>query len=105
MLGRLDDCGVKLNADALSGNGAHTSDSMWANMLESDPVGATWGTGVRRAPPTATWGWNVETRILNNEMAMKSLGWRLLLAYDNGALLGAARPTSTDYQAKVVKAE
>ena len=27
-------------------------------MLESDPVGATWGTGVRRAPQTATWGWN-----------------------------------------------
>ena len=24
----------------------------------SDPVGATWGTGVRRAPQTTTWGWN-----------------------------------------------
>jgi pimeloyl-ACP methyl ester carboxylesterase len=34
------------------------SDSVWSAMLESDPVGATWGPGVRRAPQTATWGWN-----------------------------------------------
>jgi hypothetical protein len=27
-------------------------------MIESDPVGATWGPGVRRAPQTSTWGWN-----------------------------------------------
>jgi len=27
-------------------------------MLDSDPVGATWGPGVRRAPQTLTWGWN-----------------------------------------------
>jgi pimeloyl-ACP methyl ester carboxylesterase len=33
-------------------------DSVWAQMLDSDPVGATWGTGVRRAPATTTWGWN-----------------------------------------------
>jgi pimeloyl-ACP methyl ester carboxylesterase len=25
-------------------------DAVWSAMLESDPVGATWGTGVRRAP-------------------------------------------------------
>ena len=31
---------------------------VWAEMLASDPVGAKWGTGVRRAPSTATWGWN-----------------------------------------------
>jgi pimeloyl-ACP methyl ester carboxylesterase len=31
---------------------------VWAEMLASDPVGATWGSGVRRAPSTATWGWN-----------------------------------------------
>jgi hypothetical protein len=34
------------------------SDSVWKAMLESDPVGATWGTGVRRAPLVTTWGWN-----------------------------------------------
>jgi hypothetical protein len=27
-------------------------------MLESDPVGATWGTGVCRAPNFTVWGWN-----------------------------------------------
>jgi pimeloyl-ACP methyl ester carboxylesterase len=34
------------------------SDAIWSKMLESDPVGATWGPGVRRAPETANWGWN-----------------------------------------------
>jgi hypothetical protein len=33
------------------------SDAIWAAMLESDPVGATWGQGVRRAPNTTVWGW------------------------------------------------
>jgi pimeloyl-ACP methyl ester carboxylesterase len=31
---------------------------IWEDMLESDPVGASWGPGVRRAPQTTTWGWN-----------------------------------------------
>jgi pimeloyl-ACP methyl ester carboxylesterase len=34
------------------------SDSVWSEMLASDPVGATWGGGVRRAPNTLTTnGW------------------------------------------------
>lgn len=33
-------------------------ESLWSEMLASDPVGATWGPGVRRAPNTPTWGWN-----------------------------------------------
>jgi pimeloyl-ACP methyl ester carboxylesterase len=33
------------------------SDSVWSAMLASDPVGATWGQGVRRAPNTTVWGW------------------------------------------------
>ena len=33
------------------------SDAVWSAMLASDPVGATWGPGVRRAPRTTTWGW------------------------------------------------
>jgi len=33
------------------------SAAVWKAMLESDPIGATWGTGVRRAPRTTTWGW------------------------------------------------
>lgn len=34
------------------------SDSVWASMIASDPVGATWVTGVRRAPQVTVWGWN-----------------------------------------------
>ena len=37
---------------------AAVADAVWSDMLASDPVGATWGPGVRRAPQTATWGWN-----------------------------------------------
>jgi pimeloyl-ACP methyl ester carboxylesterase len=33
------------------------SESVWSEMLASDPVGATWGPGVRRAPQTTVWGW------------------------------------------------
>lgn len=33
-------------------------ESVWSEMLLSDPVGATWGPGVRRAPQTTTWGWD-----------------------------------------------
>jgi pimeloyl-ACP methyl ester carboxylesterase len=33
------------------------SDAVWKSMMESDPVGATWGTGVRRAPAVTSWGW------------------------------------------------
>jgi len=31
--------------------------AVWQAMLDSDPVGATWGTGVRRAPNVTSWGW------------------------------------------------
>jgi len=31
-------------------------DSVWSEMQASDPVGATWGTGVRRAPIVPLWG-------------------------------------------------
>jgi len=33
-------------------------ETVWKEMLASDPVGAKWGTGVRRAPSTTTWGFN-----------------------------------------------
>lgn len=31
--------------------------AVWTEMLASDPVGAKWGPGVRRAPQVTTWGW------------------------------------------------
>lgn len=34
------------------------SAAVWSEMLASDPVGSTWGTGVRRAPQVPTWGFN-----------------------------------------------
>jgi pimeloyl-ACP methyl ester carboxylesterase len=37
------------------------SDAVWTAMLESDPVGATWGGGTRRAPQVSSWGWNNAT--------------------------------------------
>ena len=33
-------------------------DAVWSAMIESDPVGATWGSGVRRSPEVTRWGWN-----------------------------------------------
>jgi pimeloyl-ACP methyl ester carboxylesterase len=45
-------------------------DAVWAQMLSSDPVGATWGTGVRRAPQTTTWGWNAA---MTGKMQMPTL--------------------------------
>lgn len=36
------------------------SDAVWSAMLESDPVGATWGTGVRRAPLVTSWGFGAD---------------------------------------------
>ena len=33
------------------------SEAVWSEMLASDPVGATWGNGVRRAPRAMTFGW------------------------------------------------
>jgi pimeloyl-ACP methyl ester carboxylesterase len=34
------------------------SEFIWSDMVKSDPLGATWGSGVRRAPSVPTWGWN-----------------------------------------------
>ncbi len=34
------------------------SAAVWTDMLASDPIGRTWGTGVRRAPTVPSWGWN-----------------------------------------------
>ena len=39
---------------------ASVSARIWQDMLASDPIGATWGTGVRRAPNTSVWGWSQE---------------------------------------------
>jgi pimeloyl-ACP methyl ester carboxylesterase len=35
-----------------------TSRAVWSGMMASDPVGATWGAGIRRAPQVPSWGFN-----------------------------------------------
>lgn len=62
--------GVQSRADFISGwqrqapcPGQYESaalEAVWRAMLASDPVGATWGTGVRRAPNVTSWGWTKE---------------------------------------------
>ena len=37
-----------------------TAQSVWTNMLASDPVGAKWVPAVRRAPQTTSWGWTTD---------------------------------------------
>jgi len=32
--------------------------TVWSEMVASDPVGSTWGAGVRRAPTVPSWGFN-----------------------------------------------
>ena len=34
------------------------SKTVWSEMVASDPVGGTWGAGVRRAPTVPSWGFN-----------------------------------------------
>ena len=36
----------------------HAVHALWADFRQSDPVGATWGAGVRRAPQVPAWGFN-----------------------------------------------
>ena len=43
-------CAAQYDGDAVH--------ALWADFMASDPVGATWGSGVRRAPQVPTWGFN-----------------------------------------------
>lgn len=66
-------------------------DAVWAEMLASDPVGASWGTGVRRAPSTTTWGWNqaaisgtkAPTMIIAGALDKQVTPDRVKIAYDD----------------------
>lgn len=76
-------------------------DAIWAEMLASDPIGATWGTGVRRAPSTTTWGWNqaaisgtkIPTMIIAGALDKQVPPDRVQLAYDD---LGATDKVLVD---------
>lgn len=74
---------------------------VWKEMLASDPVGATWGTGVRRAPSTTTWGFNAAmigglkapTLIIAGAHDKQVTPERVRVAYDD---LGAAEKVLID---------
>lgn len=76
-------------------------DVVWAEMLASDPVGATWGTGVRRAPSTTTFGWNkaalagttIPTMIIAGALDKQVTPDRVKVAYDD---LGATDKVLVD---------
>jgi pimeloyl-ACP methyl ester carboxylesterase len=76
-------------------------DAVWAEMIASDPVGATWGTGVRRAPSTTTWGWNAAaiggtrapTMIIAGALDKQVTPDRVKVAYDD---LGATDKVLVD---------
>jgi len=76
-------------------------DAVWAEMLASDPVGATWGGGVRRAPSTTTWGWNaamigatrVPTMVIAGALDKQVPPDRVRAAFDD---LGAADKVYVD---------
>jgi pimeloyl-ACP methyl ester carboxylesterase len=71
-------------------------ESVWAEMLASDPVGATWGTGVRRAPNVATGGkgWNAE---VVGKMKIPALF--VAAAHDKQVPLEGVRTLYNDYGA------
>lgn len=71
------------------------SDAVWASMMDSDPVGATWGTGVRRAPQVTNWGW---TQAVVSKMNVPTLA--VSGAYDKQVPQDRVREFYTDLGSK-----
>jgi pimeloyl-ACP methyl ester carboxylesterase len=71
-------------------------ESVWAEMLASDPVGATWGTGVRRAPNVGGGGkgWNPEV-----VAKMKIPALFVAAAHDKQVPLAGVQGLHADYGA------
>lgn len=71
-------------------------EAVWADMLASDPVGATWGTGVRRAPNVggSARGWNPEV-----VGKMRTPALFIAAVHDKQALPERVRALHTDYGA------
>jgi pimeloyl-ACP methyl ester carboxylesterase len=65
---------------------------VWTEMLASDPVGATWGPGVRRAPNVAVRDWNPE---VVGKMKIPALF--VAPAHDKQALPERVKDLYTDY--------
>src|SRR5687768_5636558 len=76
-------------------------EAVWKEMLASDPGGAKWGSGVRRAPSTTTWGWNasmlggtkIPTLMIAAALDKQVPAERVKAAYDD---LGASEKVLVD---------
>jgi pimeloyl-ACP methyl ester carboxylesterase len=69
--------------------------AVWQAMLDSDPVGATWGPGVRRAPNVTNWGWTTAVVAATKTPALMITG-----AHDGQVLPSRVRDLYADFGAK-----
>lgn len=67
-------------------------DVVFSEMLKSDPVGATWGSGIRRAPNVVVWGWN-ETMVRRQTTPLLAIAAQ----YDINVLPERVRELYADY--------
>ncbi len=81
---------------------APTLESVWSEMVASDPVGATWGTGVRRAPQVTSWGWNKDVVAKTHAAVTKTAEWPEVRKRieDTGSLLVLNTPDQFSAQIK-----
>lgn len=70
-------------------------ESVWSEMLAADSVGATWGSGVRRAPNVTSWGWNPEV-VAKMQIPALFIG----AAHDKQVPPESVRTLHADYGAK-----
>jgi pimeloyl-ACP methyl ester carboxylesterase len=69
--------------------------AVWQAMLDSDPVGATWGPGVRRAPNVTNWGWTTAVVAATKTPTLMITG-----AHDGQVQPGRVRDLYADIGAK-----
>ena len=67
----------------------HVPDIVWRESMLTDPVGATWGTGVLRSPARTYWGWNVRTAARVRVPTLIVVGEEDRLIAPNRLLFGA----------------
>jgi pimeloyl-ACP methyl ester carboxylesterase len=67
----------------------HVPDLVWRESMLSDPLGATWGTGVLRSPARTYWGWNVRAAARVGVPTLIVVGEEDRLIASNRILFGA----------------
>lgn len=64
-------------------------DMVWRESMLTDPLGATWGTGVLRSPARTYWGWNVRAAARVRVPTLVVVGEEDRLIASNRILFGA----------------